>query len=297
MALGRADLVHRLAVDATQEAADSAHSFAVLARKLTQQHSGAAVADVFLGGHSLSTVLNQLSTLDQLNRVAENIETIQARAKRDQARAITLNQQDADTRAAAGMMSVDASQAALDVAATDFARTGQALLAAASQAATSAASLAALDLRPIIRTDDGQLSDQSWTNPAHGAITDGYGPRPVRPLPGVGAFHYGIDIGASCGTPVFAGTSGVVRAVSVVGSYGNWILIDHGEGVETGYAHLASGAPLVAVGDRVIAGQQIGNVGTTGLSTGCHTHVEVRINGVRVNPQLFFVNRGVVLGG
>ena len=294
IALGRASLVHRLAVEASRQAAESNVSFAVLARKMAQQQSGAGVVDVFLGGHSLGNVLDQLSTLNQLDRVTDNIETIQARAEADEARAVKLNQQDAETRTAASMVSVDASQATHDAAAIDFEAAGLALVTAASAAQAATATLAALDVRPIIRTDVGQLSDQGWASPARGAITDAYGPRPVRPFPGVGAFHYGTDIGASCGTPVFAATAGSVRAAGSVGSYGNWILIDHGEGVQTGYAHL--GDTLVVVGDRVAAGQPIGRVGSTGLSTGCHTHVEVRVDGVRIDPQPFFLNRGVVLG-
>ncbi|TFD63152.1 M23 family metallopeptidase [Cryobacterium suzukii] len=297
IAQGRATLVHRLAVEASQQASVSTRSFAVLARKLAQQQNGAGIADVFLGGHSLGNVLDQLSTLDQLDRVTDNIETIKAQAEADQARADKLSQQDTETRAAASSVPVDASQATLDAASSDFETASLALVTAASQAANAAATLAALDLRPIIRTDVGQLGEQGWANPVHGAITDTYGPRPIRPLPGVGAFHYGTDIGAGCRAPVFAATSGIVRAASSVGSYGNWILIDHGEGVQTGYAHLTSGETLVAAGDRVTAGQQIGSVGSTGLSTGCHSHLEVRVDGVRIDPQTFFLNRSVVLGG
>jgi murein DD-endopeptidase MepM/ murein hydrolase activator NlpD len=296
VALGRASLVHRLAVDASQTAAASAQSFAALARTLAQQQGGAGIADVFLGGHPLSNLLDQLSTLDQLNRVTENISTIQIRAQADAARAVKLNQQDVQTRAAASAVSLDASQARLNAAQREYDAAGLALVAAASHAATARAGLAVFDLRPLLLPDSGQLNDQGWANPAHGVITDDYGPRPVRPLPGVGAFHYGTDIAASCGTPVFAATSGIVDAVGAVGSYGNWILIDHGAGVQSGYAHLATGETLVAVGDSVAAGQQIGRVGSTGLSTGCHTHVEVRVSGVRIDPQKFFLNRGVVLG-
>uniref|UniRef100_UPI0011AFFC8A M23 family metallopeptidase n=1 Tax=Cryobacterium sp. Y57 TaxID=2048287 RepID=UPI0011AFFC8A len=295
-AQGRSTLVHRLAVEASQQARISAQSFAVVARRLAQQQHGAGIADVFLGGHSLGNVLDQLSTLDQLNRVADNIDTVQAHAEADQARSVKLNQQDAETRAAASSLPVDASQATFDAASSDFEAAGLALVTAASQASNAAATLAALDVRPIIRTDLGQLNEQGWANPVQGAITDDFGPRPIRPLPGVGAFHYGTDIGASCRAPVFAATSGIVRAAGSVGSYGNWILIDHGEGVQTGYAHLASGDTLVAAGDLVTAGQQIGSVGSTGLSTGCHSHVEVRVDGVRIDPQSFFLNRGVVLG-
>ncbi len=297
LARSRSTLVHRLAVEATKQAADSKQSFAVLARKLAQQQSGAVVTEVFLGGNSLGNVLDQLSTLDQINHVTDNIETIQARAEADEARAQRLNEQEAETRAAASNLSLHASQTALDAAKSDFEAAGLALIDAAAQTTSAAAGLSALDLLPTTPTDDGQLSDQGWANPASGPTTDVYGPRPVRPLPGVGAFHYGTDIGAGCLAPVFAATSGVVRAAGAVGSYGNWILIDHGQGVQTGYAHLADDETLVNVGDRVGAGQQIGRAGSTGLSTGCHTHVEVRVDGVRIDPQPFFLNRGIILGG
>lgn len=297
IAQGRVTLVHRLAVEASTTANASAQSFAALARKLAQQQNGAGVADVFLGGHSLSNMLDQLSTLDQLDRVTVNIETIQARAQADAARADTLNQQDDETRAAASTVSVNASQAKLDAAERELETAGRALVAAASQAETATAGLAAFDLHPLMHSDSGQLSGQGWANPAPGAITDVYGPRPIRPLPGVGAFHYGTDIGTPCGTPVFAATAGIVRAAGSVGSYGNWVLIDHGDGIQTGYAHLATGETRVTVGEYVTAGQQIGGVGSTGLSTGCHTHIEVRVDGVRIDPQPFFRNRGVALGG
>ncbi|MET0725601.1 MAG: M23 family metallopeptidase, partial [Leifsonia sp.] len=70
----------------------------------------------------------------------------------------------------------------------------------------------------------------------------------------------------------------------------------HGSGVETAYAHLASGGTVVTVGEHVTAGQPIGLVGSTGASTGCHLHIEVRLDGVRTDPLPFFAARGIVLG-
>ncbi len=296
IARGRTTLVHRLAVDASHRASVSSRGVAQVVRKLARQQDGAAVADIFFGGHSLNHLLDQLGTLNRLQSATENIHSLQARAEADRLRAAKLHQQDAEARAAASLISVDASQAAFDAATRSFEAAGRSVGTAASEAATAAASLAALGVQPIVDTDVGQLSAQGWANPALGVITDTYGPRPIRPLPGVGSFHYGSDIGASCGTPVLAATSGIVLSVGSVGSYGNWILLDHGEGVQTGYAHLSSGPAVVEVGNRVTAGQQMGNVGSTGLSTGCHVHIEVRVAGVRVDPQPFFFNRGVNLG-
>jgi murein DD-endopeptidase MepM/ murein hydrolase activator NlpD len=145
-------------------------------------------------------------------------------------------------------------------------------------------------------SDSGQLSDQGWSSPVAGRITDNFGPRPNKPLPGVNDFHRGTDIAASCGSPVFAATTGVVAQAGANGSLGNWILIEHGAGVATGYGHLAPGGILVSAGQSVTAGQLIGMVGTTGASTGCHLHFEVHLDGVAVDAVPFMAARGVSLG-
>ena len=72
--------------------------------------------------------------------------------------------------------------------------------------------------------------------------------------------------------------------------------MNNGDGIETGYGHIADGQTRVAIGDLVAAGQVIAGVGSTGASTGCHLHFEVHIDGVRVNPQPFMEQRGVALG-
>jgi len=140
------------------------------------------------------------------------------------------------------------------------------------------------------------LSNQGWATPAVGIINDGFGPRPDRPLPGVNAFHAGTDLGTACGSPVYAASAGVVIQTGWLGTYGNWVLIDHGDGVNTGYAHLRDGTTLVNTGDTVTAGQVIAGVGSTGASTGCHLHIEVRIDGTAVNAQPFFAQHGIELG-
>jgi len=80
------------------------------------------------------------------------------------------------------------------------------------------------------------------------------------------------------------------------GTYGNWILIDHGSGISTGYAHLADGGYAVSAGQTVAAGQLIGAVGSTGASTGCHLHFEVRLGGIAVDAIPFMAGRGITLG-
>ena len=177
------------------------------------------------------------------------------------------------------------------------------LTVASGQLAEASASIQAamLELTPLANllaaVDTGQLSSQGWASPTIGPLNDGFGPRPNIPLPGVGAFHNGTDVGAACGAPIYAATSGVVEAVSPQGTYGNWILINHGDGIETGYAHIADGGTLVSIGESVAAGQVIAGVGSTGASTGCHLHFEVRVDGNPVDPLGFLGNRGVVVGG
>jgi murein DD-endopeptidase MepM/ murein hydrolase activator NlpD len=95
--------------------------------------------------------------------------------------------------------------------------------------------------------------------------------------------HNGIDIRGGHGDPVFAADSGTVITSQFNASYGNFIVISHGNGVNTLYAHLST--RQVSVGDTVTRGQRIGLIGSTGVSTGPHLHFEVIVNGSRVNPM------------
>ena len=134
----------------------------------------------------------------------------------------------------------------------------------------------------------------SWVLPVTGNITSPYGPRPNKPVAGVGAFHYGIDLAGPAGTPIAAASAGTVVEAGVLGTYGNWVLIDHGNGVQTGYAHASD--ILVSVGQTVSAGETVALRGTTGASTGPHLHFEVRVNGEKIDPAPFMAERGVTLG-
>ena len=95
--------------------------------------------------------------------------------------------------------------------------------------------------------------------------------------------HTGLDIANSTGTPIAAAASGTVTFSGYKGSYGNMIVISHGNGVQTYYGHCSK--LYVSAGAQVSQGQTIGTVGSTGNSTGPHLHLEVRINGVAYNPQ------------
>ena len=167
--------------------------------------------------------------------------------------------------------------------------------AAAAAAAAEAAAISAAGGGEGDRgSDSGQLSNQGWATPVSGWISDRFGPRPYKPVAGVGAFHYGTDIAAGCGVTVSAATGGTVVYAGWLGTYGNWVLIDHGNGVQTGYAH--NSRILVSQGQYVQAGAGVSLVGRTGASTGCHSHFEVRVNGARIDAQPFMSARGINLG-
>jgi murein DD-endopeptidase MepM/ murein hydrolase activator NlpD len=117
--------------------------------------------------------------------------------------------------------------------------------------------------------------------PADGPITSGFGWR-MHPIFGYRRFHAGVDIDAPCGAPIWAAESGRVISAGWMGGYGMTTVIDHGNGLATLYAHQSSIG--VSSGSSVRRARQIGNVGTTGWSTGCHLHFEVRINGEPVDP-------------
>ena len=124
-------------------------------------------------------------------------------------------------------------------------------------------------------------------------FTSGYGIR-SDPFRGVSAKHAGIDLAAPIGTPIYATADGTVTDAGYNnGGYGNLIKIDHGKGIETRYGHLS--AILVSPGQRVVRGQQIGRMGSTGRSTGSHLHYEVRIDTRAVNPIPFMKSNDYLL--
>ena len=137
------------------------------------------------------------------------------------------------------------------------------------------------------RTPTGTLQ---WPLPVAGTITSQFGHR-VDPITGEVSSHTGTDIACAEETPILAAADGTVTAANGLdswgGSYGYYIQIDHGGGLETLYAHCSS--ICVTTGQQVQAGQVIGYVGHTGRATGSHLHFEVRANGSRVNPLQNFL--------
>jgi murein DD-endopeptidase MepM/ murein hydrolase activator NlpD len=166
---------------------------------------------------------------------------------------------------------------------SDFA-VGEAVRAAAAAAAAAARAGSA-----------GKVSSAGWANPTSGRIVSPYGYR-IHPIYKDWRLHNGVDLAGGCNVPIYAATSGRVSFSGLNGGYGNFIILDHGNGIQSAYAHIIDGGRLVSDGQTVTAGQLIARTGSTGGSTGCHLHFEVRSGGVAFDPVPFMRDRGVTLG-
>ena len=124
--------------------------------------------------------------------------------------------------------------------------------------------------------------------PARGWMNDGYGSR-RDPFNGGSDYHPGLDISANRGDPVVSTANGTVTGAQRSGAYGNMVVIDHGFGISTRYAHLDS--IRVKLGVPVRRGEVVGYAGSTGRSTGDHLHYEVLVYGRHLNPLQFLLNR------
>jgi murein DD-endopeptidase MepM/ murein hydrolase activator NlpD len=134
-----------------------------------------------------------------------------------------------------------------------------------------------------LESQHGRLRATPSISPVRGYVSSRFSSSRLHPLLHRARPHVGIDIVAKVGTPVVATAAGRVTAAGRQGDYGNLVEIDHGHGVVTRYAHMSRVS--VKPGQAVERGQNIGAVGTTGLSTGPHLHYEVLINGRHSNPQ------------
>ena len=127
----------------------------------------------------------------------------------------------------------------------------------------------------------------AWPVPGYTRINSKYGMR-THPITGVYKLHTGVDIGAPMGANFIAANDGIVTKAEYNSAYGNMVIIDHGGGVSTLYAH--GSEILVQVGQIVKRGDTILKVGSTGYSTGPHAHFEVRLNGVVTDPMPYITN-------
>ena len=217
----------------------------------------------------------QKAELDEQHRLADEART-QAAAKAQEIESLVAQQQSARDGAARAQEGFEAQAAQLT-----------------AKQAEEEADLANEDARvraliSAIPDDDGSGGGSlggsgAFIRPVGGSISSGFGYR-SDPMTGVQTFHAGIDFGVGCGTPIKAAGNGTVifAGGNTSDGYGLHVIINHGGGLVTLYGHQS--AIAVGEGQAVTAGQVIGYVGSTGKSTGCHLHFEVRQNGNPVNP-------------
>lgn len=305
---------------ASQKKADDASTQAgKVAAQLYRTGGRNLTANLFLSGNGASGTNPDklLSDLGSMSKLAEQSNRVYADAKAAQNTANALSDQADVAKAERGKLKV-AAEAAMQ-AAIEAAKAAQDKLAeqqtqivvmqaqlaaltdataqtvAGYEAGVAARAAAAAAARGSAGLPGGYVGPQGWAVPAAGPITDGFGSRPSPG--GVGStYHMGIDIGASCNAPIYAAYGGTVIYAGPSGSYGNFVLIDNGGGIKTGYAHIRNGGILVGMGQAVTAGEPIARVGTTGASTGCHLHYEVRVNDEKIDGIPFMRDRQAPLG-
>jgi murein DD-endopeptidase MepM/ murein hydrolase activator NlpD len=151
----------------------------------------------------------------------------------------------------------------------------------------TAVTLYASGARPLPGQDLTQLNYTPSLWPVHGRLISGFGER-LDPFNGEGAFHSGVDIDALFGDPVRTSADGFVVAVGQRTGYGRVVVVDHGAGLSTWYAHLSTFRAYL--GQAVQRGDVIGYVGSSGRATGSHLHYEVRAHDTPVNPWRFLRN-------
>ncbi len=158
-------------------------------------------------------------------------------------------------------------------------------------AAVIAVSSNGLGLMPVMNFADSNYTPSIW--PVMGHITDAFGER-LDPFSGEGAFHTGVDVASDYGAPVHATADGIVTIAENHSGYGRLVVLDHGFGITTWYAHLSSFSAVP--GTRIKRGEVIGYTGISGRSTGPHVHYEVRVNNAPVNPWRYMKGSGTAVG-
>lgn len=141
-------------------------------------------------------------------------------------------------------------------------------------------------LETYLRGQKVRLASTPSVWPSRGWLTSTFGMR-IDPYTGKSTMHRGIDIANQEGVPIIAPASGVATFAGNSGGYGKVVVIDHGYGIRTRYAHLSEIA--LSIGDRVDRGDRIGRLGNSGRSTGPHLHYEIEVNGVNENPMNYIL--------
>lgn len=231
------------------------------------------------------------ATCSELNNTKAELEEKQASLQQETEDAYTMilnleNDIESYTAAYAENEAAEAElQKQIDAAVTELEnqRAKEAAAAAAAAAAQSNnSSSGGGNTAEVVNSGNGSSSGSFiWPCPSCHTISSTFGYR-VHPIFGTSKYHSGVDVPASAGASIIAADSGTVVISEYSSSYGNYIVINHGNGYTTTYAHMSS--RLVAAGSTVSQGDTIGLVGSTGWSTGPHLHFEISYNGSRVDP-------------
>jgi len=268
-------------------------------RQYMRQAEGDAMGALVSASHvsDLGRIVYFLEVVtDRTTASIDRHEALQAEEERQQAR---IEQQEADMRAARDRLVLAAAErvelravkdAAAAVVSDELARQQSLLATLEATIAEFENELDGLDaeqdrLEELIResTDPGDGGTTGeLIRPVPGAITSGFGPR-RHPILGYVRMHTGVDMTAPLGQDIRAAAAGRVIKAGTYGGYGSTVIIDHGGGMATLYAHQSR--LLVTTGEQVAAGDVVGEVGNSGLATGPHLHFEVRINGTPVDPE------------
>jgi murein DD-endopeptidase MepM/ murein hydrolase activator NlpD len=265
--------------------------------RLMEENGTVSYWSILFNAESFSDMLDRLTdidavmdydnqVMDQLVETRRQIEQLKAdlesaRAGQETARA------EQEAKKAEQQAKVAEAQKLLDQINADVAEVNRQLEAESAAAKEIQAEIARKQkaLEEERRQNNITIDSESsylWPLPGYYKLSSLFGYR-IHPITGKAHSHTGIDVPAPGGTPILAAKSGQVVTSASHYSYGNYVVIDHGNGASTLYAHMSSRA--VSEGQMVTQGQVIGYVGTTGSSNGNHLHLEVRENYTRVDPE------------
>jgi murein DD-endopeptidase MepM/ murein hydrolase activator NlpD len=271
---------------------NAATTDASVARSLTAQADRAAVALEQRAQVAQDRMAEAQAASDRAQAAYDEQQANKTRLEAQLA-ALTTDRADAEAAFAEGERKRKAEEERLRREAEEAARAAAAASAAARAAANSGGGRGGGGgAAPSTGGGVGTGSGTGWVRPAGGRITSGYGVR-VNPYTGVTTMHDGIDLGSACSSAIVAASAGTVEYVGPYGGYGNYVRINHGNGVKTAYGHIVNGGFRVSPGQRVSAGTLVALVGSTGHSTGCHLHFETHVGGGTTNPVSFMGARGI----
>lgn len=325
-AVDRANDLQAQADEQAALATSTSESAARVAAQLYRDGGDAASMDLFFAGSAASAdeLLSRLGTMDHLltrnkevyaeavtarnNAQLFSDQAVVARNERDRL------QQEANAKMIAAQDAAAAAQAALDAQA-DHQIELEAQLAALREARSDTVEKYKEGVEVRRKAEEerkrrereeaekraqeaagggGDPTSSGWARPSGGWVTSWFGIRGTICTPaGCTTGHRGIDFAAGCGSAIYAASSGTVTWAGYDGQFGNRVVISHGGGILSAYAHMQSGSIAVRSGQHVSVGTYLGREGATGLAQGCHLHFEIYSGGVRIDPAPFLRARGV----